>query len=93
MGAPRASVWRVTRALPQPALGGLFRFLGGVDDFDAAGLAAAAGVNLRLDHRLAAQFLGSLPGRRRRNRQVARRRGDAVADEKLFGLVFVQFHS
>ena len=63
-------------------------------DLDAAALAAAAGVNLRLDDAtcVAAEPAGDLGGFGRRERHLAARHGDAEAREHGLGLILVDFH-
>ncbi len=68
------------------------RFLRRIGQLDAAGLAAAAGVDLGLDHDATAQtrrdILRLLRGRRHR----PRRDRDAMLAEYLLGLILVDVH-
>ena len=67
--------------------------VGVLRQLDAAALAAATRVNLRLDdHGAAAQTLGDLASLGSRERHLAARHGNAVAREDGFGLIFVDFH-
>ena len=76
------------------ALGGSAHVVEAAAELDAAGLAAAAGVDLRLDHPLrAAKRLGGIDGSVGGIGDLARRHGDAVLREQFFGLVFVEIHS
>ena len=60
---------------------------------DAAALAAAAGMDLRLDHPdLAAEFLGRLDGLVDGKTGLAARRGDPELPQDLLALVFMDFH-
>ena len=60
---------------------------------DAAAFAAAARMDLRLDHhQRAAQALGDLAGFDRIGRDLAARYGHAVARQNRFCLIFVDFH-
>ena len=60
---PLGPVWYVTSVLPSRSRGDALRLVGTLDDLDAAGLAAAAGVDLRLDDdRAAAQAPGDVAG-------------------------------
>jgi hypothetical protein len=64
-----------------------------LDQLDAAGLAAATGVHLRLDDPLAAaDLLGGLDGLLRGFRGKALRHGQPVLGKQLFALIFVQIH-
>ena len=66
----------------------------GLDDLDAAGLAAAARVHLRLDHpEAAAEAARGVRGLFGRRGDEAGRHRDAVTGEELLGLVFVQVHA
>ena len=64
---------------------GLVAVLG---DLDAAGLAAAADLHLRLDHARVADLLGGRDGLADRGRGLARGDRDTVASEQLLALVF-----
>ena len=65
-----------------------------VDQLDAAGLAAAARMNLRLHDPLrAADLACRLGGLAAGGGHVAGGHRDAVTREQLLGLVFVQIHS
>ena len=68
------------------------RLLDAVGELDPAGLAASAGVDLRLHHHLAAELLGGGGGLVGGAGDLAARHGHAVAGEQLLGLVFVQLH-
>ena len=70
----------------------LLRLGGVVGDLDAAGLAARAGVRLRLDDDLAAQLLRDGLGLVRGGSDAALRDRHAEAREDLFCLVLVEFH-
>ena len=62
-------------------------------ELDAAALAAAAGVNLRLDDDdAAAEAAGDVAGFAGVERDFAARHGHAVAREDRFGLILVNFH-
>jgi hypothetical protein len=75
-------------------VGEILDLLLGADQLDATGLAAAAGVDLGLDHpALAADLGGRLDGLLGRARGVAVRYGQPVLPEELLGLVFVQIHT
>ena len=66
----------------------------GLDQLDAAGLAAAAGMDLRLDHpEVAADGLGRLDRLVGRAGDAPGRHRDAVVGEQLLGLVFVEVHA
>ena len=74
---------------------GGFRFVRRLHQLHAAGLAAAAGVDLRLDHplrrrRARCAASAGLLGRRR---DFAGRHGNAVVGKQLLGLVFVEIHA
>ena len=68
---------------------GLLRVL---RELDAAALAAAAGVDLRLHDGAAAEPLGDLARLGRVVGDLAARHGDAVAREDRLGLVLVDLH-
>ena len=74
-------------------LRGLVRLVGGLGDLDAAGLAAAAGLDLRLDDDDAADLLGCGPRLLRRVRDDAGEHRHLVLLEKVSCLVLVQIHS
>ena len=77
----------------QHALGFLLHILDGFDDLDAAALAAAAGMDLRLHHPdRTAQFLGR--GHRFLDREggLARGTGAPKAAQNLLGLIFMDIH-
>ena len=78
--------------MPRIFLREVVRLLGILRELDAAALAAAAGVDLRLDDRPAAEALGDLPRLGRAVGDLAARHGDAVSREDRLGLVFVDFH-
>src|SRR6185312_7996806 len=68
--------------------------LGRLAELDAAGLAAAAGVDLRLDDPLlAAERPGGFGRLVRRRGDLAGRHRDAVLREQFLGLVFVKIHA
>ena len=74
-------------------LGELLGLVGRLGELDAAALAAAAGVDLRLDDDgAAAEALGDLRGLGGVERDLAARHGDAVPREDLLGLILVDFH-
>ena len=74
-------------------LGRRFRRVGALDDLDAAALAAAAGVNLRLDDdRSAAEALGGCPRLGGVEHDFALRHRYAVRREDCLGLILVNFH-
>ena len=77
---------------PKDGRGELRRCLRAVDDPNAARLAAAPCVHLRLHDHPAAQLLGDLPRLFRRGRHAAARHGDAVLGHKLLGLILVDLH-
>ena len=62
-------------------------------DLDAAGLAAAADLDLRLDDGDAADLLGDRLGLVRRRRDLAEAHRHAVVLEQLLGLVLEQIHA
>ena len=77
----------------QHALGFLLHLLDGFDDLDAAALAAAAGMDLRLHHPdRAAQFLGRRDRFLDREGGLAARHRHAEAAQDLLGLIFVDIH-
>jgi hypothetical protein len=66
----------------------------GLNDLDAAGFAAAAGMNLRLDHPdRPAEFVGGLFRLRRRECGNAARHRHAEFPQYRLGLIFVDVHS
>ena len=67
----------------------LVRLIGGLGDLDAAGLAAAAGLDLRLDDDDAADLLGCGPRLLRRVRDDAGEHRHLVLLEKVTCLVLV----
>ena len=76
------------------ALGVVAHFVEGLGQLDAAGLAAAARVDLGLDHpEVAADGLGRVDGLFRRARYAPGRHRDAVVGKQLLGLVFVEIHA
>jgi hypothetical protein len=79
---------------PQDARGFLFHVVDRFDDFNAASLAAAAGVNLRLhDPHRTAQLLGAVDGLVHTEcRNAARHRNAEFAQYRLC-LVFVDIHA
>ena len=69
------------------------RLVRALGELDAAALAPAAGMNLRLDDdRAAAEPAGDLAGFVRRERDFTARHGHAVPVQDGLGLVFVNFH-
>ena len=89
---PSGPVWCVTSVMPRILLGELGGFRGVLRDLDAAALAAAAGVDLRLHHHAAADLL-----RRRlrffdRERHLAARHRNVVLGQDGLGLILVNFH-
>ena len=79
--------------LPEHALGRRGDVRGRLDHLDAARLAAATGVHLRLDHPdRTSEPLGGVDGLFWRGGDETRRHRDAVAGEQLLGLVFVEVH-
>src|SRR5690606_5743532 len=75
------------------ALGVLAHLVQGPGQLDAAGLAAAAGVDLRLDHpEVAVDGLGGLDRLLWRAGDAPGGNGNAVVGEQLLGLVFVEVH-
>jgi hypothetical protein len=74
-------------------LGGFAHLVDGLDQLDAAGLAAAAGVDLRLDHPVvAADGLGGFGRLAGGTGDAPGRNGDAGLGEQLLGLVLVEIH-
>ena len=64
-----------------------------LDDLDAAGLTAAAGMDLRLDHpHRATEATGNSHGLLRRGGGLTSGHRNAVGGEDFLGLVFVQIH-
>ena len=97
--ARRGPVWCVTSCMPRILLGDRRRLRGAaLDDLDAAALAAAAGVDLRLDDDapgffgLGDEALGDGPDLFHRERRLALGHGHAVPGEDLLGLILVDFH-
>ena len=79
---------------PEHLRGGLRRCLRPLDHLDAAALAAAAGVNLRLDDdRAAAEPLGRRLRRRRVDDHLARGDRHAVLREDCLRLILVNLHA
>src|SRR5690606_16501078 len=75
------------------ALGVLAHLVEAAGELDAAGLAAATGVDLGLDHpEVAGNGLGGVDRLFGRARNAPRRHRDAVVGEQLLGLVFVEVH-
>ena len=73
--------------------GRIFHGIEALDELHAAGLAAAAGMHLRLDDKLvAANFLGHRAGLFGAGGKAAFRHGNAVAGEEGLRLVFVKIH-
>ena len=78
---------------PEHALRGGGDFLVSAAELDAAGLAAAAGVNLRLDRPMpAAQFGRDIDGLLGTVGDTAGRHRDAKAGQQFFCLIFVYVH-
>ncbi len=73
-------------------LGELDRLVRALRELDAAALAAAAGVDLRLDDGAPAELLRDASRFLGRVRDAAAGRGDAEPAEDFLGLVFVYFH-
>ena len=67
-------------------------FVGVLGDLDAAAFAAAAGVDLRLDHHAAAERFGRRFRFFRRERHLAARHRDVVLGQDGLGLILVNFH-
>ncbi len=79
---------------PDHLLGRRLRLDRRLDDFHAAALAAAAGVNLGLDHaHAAAQPIGDLPGLFGRERHLALGNRHAVACKDGLRLILVNLHN
>ena len=74
--------------MPRMALGVRLRLVGVLGDLDAAGLAAAADLDLGLDDDREAELLGRFAGLLRRRGMAALGHGDAVLGEQLLALVF-----
>ena len=73
--------------------GQLRRFVGGTRQLHAAAFAAAAGMDLRLDHHdRRAELLGDLARLFGAGHHLAARRGNAEAAENFLSLIFVNFH-
>ena len=68
------------------------RVVGGGRVLNAAGLAAATGLHLRLDHDGPTDFLGDGLGALRGDGHPTRRAGHVVLGEQLFRLVFEEIH-
>ena len=77
---------------PEDRVGVGLGLVGVLRDLDAAGLAAAADLDLGLDHYREAQRLGRLARFLRRDGPVSLRHGYPVLREKLFSLVFEKIH-
>ena len=73
-------------------LGQLLRLLRVMHHLDAAGLAAAAGVDLCLDHAMSAHHLGGALDLVGGETDAAARDRDVIGTENLFGLVLVNVH-
>src|SRR5581483_9217651 len=86
---PCGPVWCVTSVAPSSACARLGRVL---HQLDAARLAAAARVDLRLHHAREAEPLGGRHGLLDREAGLAVGHGHAVAAEPLLGLVLVDVH-
>ena len=76
----------------EDGLRGLVRLVGGLGDLDAAGLAAAADLHLRLDDDDAAELLSCGAHLLRRFRDDTRQNRDLVFFEQVSGLVLVKIH-
>src|SRR5215471_3788926 len=77
---------------PEDRLGESLRFIGILGQLDAAALAAASGMNLRLDDGAPPETLGDLAGFGGIVGHFAARHGHAVARQDRLGLVFVDLH-
>ena len=90
---PRGPVCWVTSCLAEQLVGGVLDLVLVAAELDAAGLAAAAGMDLRLDHpglaadlaRAVGRLLGAVG-------EAAARHRHAEARENLLGLIFVNIH-
>ena len=90
---PSGPVWCVTSVMPIISPRELLGLVGRLGELDAAALAAAAGVDLRLDDDdAAAEAAGDVAGFGGVERDLAARHGHAVAREDGFGLILVDFH-
>ena len=90
---PSGPVWCVTSCMPRIFLACSTASSGVFGELDAAPLAAAAGVDLRLDDGPAAELLRDLTRLLGRVGDLPARRRDTVAAEDLLRLVLVNFHS
>ena len=91
--AVRAGLMRDQRRA-EDARGFLLHVVDGFDHLDAAGLAAPAGVNLRLHHPdRAAEFLGALERLVDGKRRHAARHRHAEFAQHRFGLILVDVHA
>ena len=90
-----ATVWPLM-SMPRICLGVLLGLVGGLGDLDAAGLAAAADLDLGLDDghaaALGADLLGGRAGLLRGGGDGAGEHRHAVLLEHVSGLVFEQIH-
>ncbi len=77
---------------PEDLAGESLRLLGALRELDAAALAAASRVDLRLDDGAPAELLRDPPRLLGRVRHAAAGGGDAEPAENFFRLVFVDFH-
>jgi hypothetical protein len=77
---------------PNHAGGDRLRGFGRVGQFDAASLAAAPGMNLRLDDDAAAQAPGDLARFRTGERHVPARNGHTIPRQNALRLILVDFH-
>lgn len=78
---------------PENGAGRSLRILSRLRDLDAAGLAATAGLDLRLDDGHAADALGGRTGLLRSVGDDARQHGNTVLLEEIPGLVLVKIHA
>ena len=78
--------------MPRIAVGVLLGLGAVLRELDAARLAAAADLDLGLDHDRVAELLGGLDGLRNGGRGTAVRHGHTVLGEQLLSLVFEKVH-
>jgi hypothetical protein len=90
---PAGPVWWVTKGHAEHGLGELLHLVDRPGELDAAALAAAAGMDLRLDDPdRAAQFARRTLGLGGGVGHLALQHGHAVLGQELLGLVFVDVH-
>ncbi len=89
---PSGPVWCVTSRMPSIFFAISAASSGVFGDFDAAALAAPAGVNLRFDDHAAADLLGRRFRLIHRERNFAPRHRDSVLGQDRLGLILVNFH-